>query len=74
MVRYKGAVDSSFLFLVEPKIGRKANILSSRPTHIINHWLDEIETEIPKIIIRIRRVWVGSHIKTRNELNVSNRG
>lgn len=57
-----------------PKIGRNANMLSSNPIHIINHWLDEIEIIILKSIVEIRSTWVGSHIKTRNELNVSKEG
>lgn len=55
IVKYKGAVESSFLFFVVPKMGRKANILSSKPTHIINHWFDEIEIIIPKAMIEMRR-------------------
>lgn len=71
MAKYNGAQEISFLLFAFPKIGRKANIFSSKPIHIINHWLDEIETIILNIIVEIRSVWVGSHIKTRNELNVS---
>jgi hypothetical protein len=59
------------LFLEAPKIGRKKNIFNSKPIHKIIHWLDEIEIQIPIIITMIRRIRVGSHIKTRNELNIS---
>jgi hypothetical protein len=71
ILKYNGAVRISFLFLDDPKIGRNENIFSSNPTQRISHWLDEIEIQIPIIIIMIRRTRVGSHIKTRSELNAS---
>jgi hypothetical protein len=49
-------------------------MFSSRPAHIINHWLDEMVIRVPRIIVESITIRVGGHIKTRNELNVSMKG
>lgn len=64
----------SFLLFDLAMRGKKANIFSSSPIHIINQWFDERVIIIPVSMADIRRADVGIHIKTRNELNVSNEG
>lgn len=57
-----------------PRIGKNENMLSSRPSHSINHWFEEMVIIIPRIIKEMSIIRVGSHIKTRNESNVSKEG
>lgn len=54
IVRYVGAHEDSFLLFAFARIGRKANMLSSIPIHIINHWFDEMESAMLSIIVVMR--------------------
>ena len=53
-------------------MGISDRVLTSSPTHIINHFSDETTITVPKIIVISSRVWVGRCIELGGTLTLNN--